>query len=66
MQRMGRARQIAARKLMFTLRARLDACHLVFNCKVDGGVIAEFEMQTVVVFRTAPVPSKKRIAPNEI
>src|SRR5664280_2538833 len=62
----GRVRQVAARQLVFALRAGLDPLELVGDRIVDGLVIAELEMQERVVLERAPIAAIKRVRPDEV
>jgi len=56
-------RQVAARQLVFALRAGLDPFELVLNRVVDGLIVAELEMQKRVVLDRAPVAAVDRVVP---
>src|SRR3546814_18394525 len=53
----GRHGRIAARQLVLALGARLNSLQSPRDGKIDGLVIAEFEMQEGHVLHTAPITS---------
>ena len=50
---------------MFALGAGLEPLQAVPNTVVDARVIADFEVQAVIVFVAAPVPAVERAVPDE-
>ena len=63
---MHRHRQIAARQLVFALRAGLDPGQALRDRPVDGLIIAQLEMQEGMILDAAPVAAVKRLAPDEV
>ena len=59
-------RQITAGKLVLALGACLDAGELVVNRELDGLVVADLEMQELVVLDGAPVAAVERLGADEI
>ena len=59
-------RHIAARDLVFALRARLHAGKALCDRIFDGAVIAELEMQAGMILDRAPVAAEKSLAADEI
>src|SRR5471032_2435367 len=55
MQRMGWHRAIAARQLVFALRARFDALQAARNGEIDRLVVADLEMQKWMLLDRAPI-----------
>lgn len=65
-QGMSDSGQIAARELVFALRAGFDAGEAMADRPVDRLIIAEFEVQERVVLGTAPVAPVERFASDEV
>ena len=61
MGRIGGDRHIAARELVFALRAGLDHRELVGDRIVDRLVIADLEMQERVMLDRAPMAAVERV-----
>src|SRR6202171_6595780 len=59
-------RQVAARDLVFALRAGLDGFEAAPDRKVDGLIIADLEMQERMMLDRAPVAAERRIGTDEI
>ena len=51
---------------MFTLGARLDPRQTLGDGKINGAVIAQFKMQTGMIFDCAPIAAKQRVASDKI
>src|SRR3546814_7836940 len=62
----GRHGRIAARQLVLALGARLNSLQSPRDGKIDGLVIAEFEMQEGHVLHTAPITSIQGLGANHV
>src|SRR3546814_4019923 len=58
--------RIAARQLVLALGARLNSLQSPRDGKIDGLVIAEFEMQEGHVLHTAPITSIQGLGANHV
>src|SRR5215470_19344086 len=66
MRRMRRYRHIAARDLVLSAGAGLDAGELVLDGVLDRLIIADFEMQERVLLDAAPVAAEQRVGADEV
>src|ERR1700722_17552096 len=66
MRRISGLRQVTARDLVFSLRARLDRLQAALNGEIDRLVIADLEMQERMMLDRAPVAAEQRIGADEI
>src|SRR3546814_9096262 len=62
----GRHGRIAARQLVLALGARLNSLQSPRDGKIDGLVIAKFEMQEGHVLHTAPITSIQGLGANHV
>src|SRR5665647_638924 len=66
MRGIGGVRQVAARQLVFALRAGFDAAELMGDRKVDRLIIAQLEMQKRMVLDGTPVAAIERVGADEV
>src|SRR5690242_8925117 len=66
MRGVGGVRQISARELVLALRAGFDDLKLALDREIDGLVVANLEMQEVVVLDRTPVAAEQRVRADEI
>src|SRR5215469_129301 len=66
MRGVGSVRQISACKLVLALRAGLDDLELALDREVDGLIVADLEMQEVVVLDRAPIAAEQRVRTDEV